>query len=60
MYCLKCNEPLSAFGLLHRKNKCEQYYCFNCNTLYLKSKNGLIFPAEEFRKFNDKIGENNG
>lgn len=47
MFCLKCSEPISLLGLLDPETRYEQYICSECNTVYLKNSNGLIFPKDE-------------
>lgn len=51
MFCLKCGEIISLLGLLDRETKYEQYICSECNTIYLRNPNGLIFPKNELIRF---------
>jgi len=54
---MRCGEPISLLGLLDRKTRYEQFICSNCNTVYLKSQNGLIFPKDEVRRLPDNDEE---
>ena len=47
MYCLRCGEPICLLGLLDRKTGYDQYACSNCDTIYLKTNSGLIYPKDE-------------
>lgn len=53
MYCAKCGHIISLLGLRDKKTGYIQYHCSNCDTIWLKNSNGLIFDKNELRRLPD-------
>lgn len=54
MFCIKCGEMISLLGLLDRKTGYKQFHCSNCNTIWLKNINGLIFNKEDLKTIGEQ------